>query len=82
MGSDHIPIVRGDEPQIGPLVREDIEVIEPEVLHHFLELSFAVESAEKLRLGQLHQNGGWPVHPPARGGGWERRPASQAATLP
>ena len=36
-----------------PLSREDIEVIEPEIDQHLLELSLAVNGAQQLRFGEL-----------------------------
>jgi hypothetical protein len=50
---DHVALVFGEVFPRRALAGEDVEVIEPEVGHHFLELPIAVDGAENLLLGEL-----------------------------
>src|SRR5690349_7138936 len=46
VGTNRVAIVRSQQPAIGALVSEDVEVVGPEVDHYFLKLSFAVNRAQ------------------------------------
>ena len=53
MRTDRIALVAGQQIAVGALVDEHVEVVEPEVGHHFVELPFAVDRAQQLGLRQL-----------------------------
>ena len=50
---DRFALVLGEHEAIGPLLRVDIEMIEPEIGQHFLQLPLAVDRAQQLLLAQL-----------------------------
>ncbi len=56
---DRLALVLGQQEPIGALARVDVEVVEPEIDQHFLQLALAVRRAEQFLLGQLdhHQVG-------------------------
>ena len=47
---DRFALVLREQKTIGPFPRVDVEVVEPEVGEHFLQLPFAVHGAENLLL--------------------------------
>ena len=53
MRADDIAFVSGHQQAVEPLFHEHIEVVEPEVSHHFFKLSLAVDGAQKFRLHQF-----------------------------
>ena len=53
MWPDHILLVVRQQQSLGTFADENVEVIEPEIGHHFLELALAVDRAHQLGLGQL-----------------------------
>ena len=56
MRADHIALVFRKQIAICAFVDEHVEVIEPEVRHHFVELSLAVNRAQQFRLSQFTDN--------------------------
>ena len=56
MRTNHISLIRGEHVTIRTFVDEDIEVIHPEIGHHFIKLSLAVDSSQQLRLDKLALN--------------------------
>ena len=53
MLTNHVALIGGDHVAVWPFIDEYIEVIEPEVGHHFFKLALAVDGAQQLGLGQL-----------------------------
>ena len=53
MRADRVALVAGHQVTVGSLVDEHVEVVEPEVRHHFVELPFAIDRAQQLGLHQL-----------------------------
>ena len=53
MRANHVAFIRREHVAIRTFVDEDVEVIHPKVGHHFVELAFAVDSAQELRLREL-----------------------------
>ena len=53
MRTDHVTLVRGKQIAVGALAHEDVEVVEPEVGHHFIELALAVGGTQQLGLLQF-----------------------------
>ena len=51
--TDRFTLVLGEHEPIAAFPRVDVEVIEPEIDEHFLQLSLAVDRAEQLLLGEL-----------------------------
>ena len=51
--ADDVALVAGDQVAVRALVEEDVEVVEPEVGHHFFQLALAVDVAQQPRLHQL-----------------------------
>ena len=50
---DRLALVLGQQKPIGALARVDVEVVEPEVGEHFLQLPLAVDRAQHFLFGQL-----------------------------
>ena len=48
---DRVALVLGEQEAVAALARVDVEVVEPEVGQHFLELPLAVDRAQHLLLG-------------------------------
>ncbi len=48
--ANHFLLVVGEEEALGTFAGEDVEVIEPEIGHHFFELAIAVDRAQQLGL--------------------------------
>ncbi len=46
---NRVSIIGGEQPTIGALPRKHVEVIGPEIDHHFLQLALAVDRAQKSR---------------------------------
>jgi len=44
----HIALISGDHVTIGPFADKDVEVVVPEVGHHFIQLAFTVDVAQQL----------------------------------
>ena len=55
--SNRIPLVLGEVEARRPLAGEDVEMVEPEIDQHFLELTFTVGSTNDLLLHQLGEHG-------------------------
>ncbi len=53
MRTNHIALVAGYHQPVESLVHEHVEVIAPEVGHHFFKLALAVDGAQKFHLGQF-----------------------------
>ena len=51
--ANRVALVFGEQKPGGALARVDVEVVEPEIDEHFLELPLAVDRAQQLLLGQL-----------------------------
>ena len=49
VGADHVAVVGGQEPAVGALAGEDVEVVRPEIDHHLLQLPLAVGGAQDSR---------------------------------
>ena len=56
IGTDRVAIVRGQQPAISALACKHVEVIGPEIHHHFLQLSLAINRAQNSRCLQLSRN--------------------------
>ncbi len=56
MRPNHIALVTGDQQAVNALVHEHVEVVKPEIGHHFFNLPLAVDGAQKLRLRQFPSN--------------------------
>ena len=54
VGTDDFTLVLGGKDPVGPFRHEYVEVVEPEIGHHFLKLAFTVDGAQNLGLLQLH----------------------------
>ncbi len=61
VGTDDVALVRPDVPAALALGREDVEVIEPEIGHHLLELSLAHHGAHGLGRLQLGHDADRPL---------------------
>jgi hypothetical protein len=59
---NRVAVVGGGQPAIRPLGGEDIEVIGPEIDHHFIELTPAVERAQQPCLLQFQNNHARALH--------------------
>ena len=53
MRADHVPLISRDQVLIRVLIEINIEMIEPEIRHHLLQLALAVNRAHQLRLLQF-----------------------------
>ena len=53
MGADDVAFISRDQVLVGVLIEVHVEMIEPEIGHHLLQLPFAIESAQKLSLLQF-----------------------------
>ena len=53
---DDVALVRGEVFLRRPFAGEDVEVVEPEVDHHFVELAIAVGGAQEFLIGELGQH--------------------------
>src|SRR6185437_13755705 len=62
IGTDGIPHVRCEQPAIRALVGEDIKVIEPEIFHHRLELTIAINRAVELAHGEFGDDSAGALH--------------------
>src|ERR1700724_375552 len=51
--TNRIALVAGQQKAVSALVDENVEVVEPEVGHHFAELALAVDRSQQLGLHQL-----------------------------
>ncbi len=51
--ADGVALIAGEQISVGALVDEHVEVVEPEVGHHFVELPFAIDGSQYLGLHQL-----------------------------
>jgi len=51
--TNRVALVLGEQESGGPLARVDVEVVEPEIAEHFLELSLAVGRTQNLLLREL-----------------------------
>ena len=56
MRANRVALVRSDQPAVGALGGKDIEVVVPEVHHHFVELALAVNGARHLGHGKFGDN--------------------------
>src|SRR5205085_4304575 len=56
MGTNRVPLVARDENAVVALVDENIEMIEPEISHHFVQLAFAINCPQQFRLRQFADN--------------------------
>ena len=54
--ADRVAFIFGDEPAVGALGGENVEVVVPEIHHHFLQLALAVNGARHLGHGKLGDN--------------------------
>ena len=61
MRADRLALVSRDENTIGALLAEDVEVIEPEISHHFFELTIALDGTDELRRGELLDDPLWTL---------------------
>ena len=53
MGTDHVLLVTGEQNSVRAFVDEDVEVVEPEIGHHFFQLALAVDGSQQLGLNQF-----------------------------
>ncbi|MCG3160063.1 MAG: hypothetical protein JMDDDDMK_01095 [Acidobacteria bacterium] len=53
--ADHVAFVRSQQPAVSVFLSEDIEVVEPEINHHFLQLLFTEDGAQQFGLLQFAQ---------------------------
>ncbi len=53
VGTDHVAFVFGDEVAVRALIEIDIEVVEPEIGEHFIELAIAVDGTQQLTFGEI-----------------------------
>ena len=53
MRTNHIALIAGHQHSVESLFHEHIEVVEPEVGHHLIQLPLAVDGAQNFRLHQL-----------------------------
>jgi len=60
--ADHVALVRRDHVTVGAFVDENVEVVVPEIGHHFVELALAVEGAQQLCLRELAAHHRLRVH--------------------
>ena len=51
--ADHVALVFGDQVAVGALIEVDVEVVEPEIGQHFVELAVAVDGAQQLAFGEI-----------------------------
>ncbi len=50
VGSDRVTLIAGDEILVLVFINEDVEMVEPEIRHHLLELPFTVHGAQHFGL--------------------------------
>src|SRR5262245_23152932 len=55
VGADHVALIRCQQPSVDVLLAEDVEVVEPEIDHHLLQLLLAEDGAQEFRLLQFAQ---------------------------
>src|SRR5205823_8062392 len=53
MRANHVPLIAGQQVAVGALADEYVEVVEPKVGHHFLQLTLAVDGPQQLGLHQF-----------------------------
>ena len=56
MRTNHIPLITGEQISIRPLPDKYIEVVEPEIHHHFIKLALAVDGPQQIALNQFIRN--------------------------
>jgi hypothetical protein len=56
VGPDRVALVLGQHEAVTAFSCVDVEMVEPEIGQHFLELAVAVDRADQLLLGQLHHH--------------------------
>ena len=54
--TNHITLIGSEHVTIGAFIDEDVEVIHPEIGHHFVELALTVDGAKQLGLRELSLN--------------------------
>ena len=57
MWTNDVTLIAGQQVAVRAFSDEHIEVVEPEIGHHFLQLPLAVDGAQHLLLGQLDDEG-------------------------
>jgi hypothetical protein len=62
MGANRIALVSRCQPAVGALGGKNIEMVVPEIDHHFVELALAVHRPQKPRLLELENNKARRVH--------------------
>ena len=53
MRANYVLLVIGEQHAVRALIDEYVEVVEPEIGHHFVELTLAVDGAQQLGLHQF-----------------------------
>ena len=51
--TNHVALVAGDQVAVGAFADEHVEVVEPEIGHHFLQLAVAVDGAQQFAFDQF-----------------------------
>src|SRR5215510_8798912 len=57
--TDGVAIITGQQIAIAILIREDVEMVLPEINHYFVQLPFAVDGAQKFGALQVSYNHLW-----------------------